>query len=450
MPKTIALVLAAGKGTRMKSRIPKVMHKVVGKPMIEHVVEECKKANVSEIYAVVGHKKEEIENYLKDKVRYVHQNEQLGTGHAVMIAREYLPKDDSKVLVLVGDAPLIDQEVLTKLLNEHAQRKNSATVLTARMKNPSGYGRIIKDQNGYLQRIVEQKDATEKERQVNEINSGMYCFHSGDLLEALEGLDNDNAQGEYYLTDVISVMNDSGKQTGTCETDVENIKAVNSRVELAQVEGIMRRRVNEKLMEKGVTIIDPTNTYIHKEVKIGQDTILYPGVVIEGNTVIGSDCEIEGNSIIKNCTIGNGVTIRSSTLEESGIGKNTKVGPYAYIRPNCEIGENVKIGDFVEVKNSIIKDGAKASHLTYIGDGEVGKDVNLGCGVVFVNYDGTNKYQTVVKDGAFVGCNTNLVAPVTVEENAYIAAGSTITEDVPKKSLAIARCRQVVKENYRK
>ncbi len=448
MGNTIALILAAGKGTRMKSEIPKVLHKVAGKYMIQHVIDSCRKARADQIYAIVGHKKELIKEALGEEIKYISQDKQLGTGHAVMIAADNLPNDDTNVLVLVGDAPLISGATLSELIKCHEEEKRSATVLAAAMDDPQGYGRIIKDGIGNLKKIIEQKDATAEELQINEINSGMYCFKSDDLIMALQKLDNDNAQGEYYLTDVIEIMNDSGLKTGTWTTDEEDIKAVNSRVELAQVEKIMRRIINEKHMDNGVTFIDPESTYIHEEVIIGSDTVVYPGCIIEGATRIGSGCEILENTKILDCIIGDGVRIQSSTLAESKIGDHTKIGPYAYVRPGCEIGKNAKIGDFVEFKNVKFGDGSKASHLTYVGDGIVGENVNLGCGVVFVNYDGKKKHLTVVEDDAFIGCNTNLIAPVTVKRGSYIAAGSTITDTVPEDSLAIARCRQVNKEGY--
>lgn len=450
MRNAMALILAAGKGTRMKSNVPKVLHKAAGQYMIEHVIDSCEDAQVKEIVAVVGHKKEMVEQALAGRAKYVYQEQQLGTGHALKMAIEHLPRDGSHVLVLVGDAPLIDGGTLSALMKIHEDAGNSATVLTAVMENPAGYGRIVKNQAGEIDRIVEEKDASDAQKAIREINSGMYCFKSDDLIQALGDLKNNNAQGEYYLTDVIQIMNEQGKRTGTCITDAEKIKAVNSRVELAQVEKIMRRRINEKHMENGVTLIDPDATYIGKKVRIGQDTIIYPGCILEGKTSIGEECSILENAKITDCTIGRNVLIQSSTLVESTVGDGTKVGPYAYIRPNCKIGRNAKVGDFVEMKNASFGDGSKASHLTYVGDACIGKNVNLGCGVVVVNYDGVKKHVSVVEDDSFVGCNVNLISPVTVKKGSYIAAGSTITDDVPEDSLAIARARQVNKEGYLK
>lgn len=451
MKNTIAIILAAGKGTRMKSDLPKVLHKVCGKTMIDHVIDNCKNSYIENIYTIVGYKHEEIIGIIKENSKYILQEKQLGTGHALKQASEVLKSNfQSNVLVLMGDAPLISCETIEKLLKSHENNYNNATVLTSIINHPSGYGRIVKDDEGNLIKIVEQKDANELELQINEINSGMYCFDAEHLYSALEKLKNNNAQGEYYLTDVIEIMKNSDLKVGVVETIKEDIKAVNSRVELSQVERILQKRINDKLMENGVTIIDPSNTYINDSVFVGQDTIIYPGVIIEGNTKIGTKCIIGHNSRIRECVLGDNVEIQSSTLQESIINKGTSIGPYAYIRPNCIIGERVKIGDYVEVKNSIIGNDTKVSHLTYIGDAEVGDRVNLGCGVVFVNYNGKKKQKTIVEDDCFIGCNVNLIAPVSVKKGAYIAAGSTITNNVDEENLAIARCKQVNKVDYAK
>ncbi|EPZ53532.1 UDP-N-acetylglucosamine diphosphorylase/glucosamine-1-phosphate N-acetyltransferase [[Clostridium] sordellii ATCC 9714] len=321
--------------------------------------------------------------------------------------------------------------------------------MTTKVENPTGYGRIIRDNNQDLLKIVEQKDANEEEKLVNEINSGIYCFNGKSLKEALSKIDNNNAQGEYYLTDTIEIMRNNSLKVGAFNgATIEELMGVNSRVELSKAEEIMRRRINTMHMINGVTIIDINSTYIEADVKIGNDTIVYPGAMIQGNTVIGKECIIGMNSCISNSIIGDATKVESSTIMDSKVGDNTTVGPYAYLRPKSNIGNNVKVGDFVEVKNATIEDNSKASHLAYIGDAHVGKNVNIGCGTVFVNYDGKNKFKSVVKDGAFIGSNSNLVAPVTVEENGYIATGSTITDDVPAGALAIARERQVVKEGW--
>lgn len=443
-----AIILAAGKGTRMKSKYPKVIHNVCGKEMVNHVIGVSKKSGVNDIVVILGHESDAVKEILPKDTLIAMQTEQLGTGHAVKMAKEYI-NDEDTIVVLCGDTPLIKEDTLKRLFAYHIENEYKATVLTTNVDNPTGYGRIIRDNNNDLLKIVEQKDANEEEKSVKEINSGIYCFNGKSLRESLDLLDNNNAQGEYYLTDTIYIMRDKGQKVGAYNgSTIEELMGVNSRVELSKAEEIMRRRINESHMVNGVTIIDTNSTYIESDVEIGNDTIIYPGVMLKGNTKIGSNCIIEMNSSIENSIIGNNTEVKNSTIIDSVVGENTTVGPYAYLRPKSNIGNNVKIGDFVEVKNATIEDNSKASHLSYIGDAHVGKDVNIGCGVVFVNYDGKNKFKSIVKDGAFIGSNSNLVAPVIVDEDGYIATGSTITKDVPKGSLAIARERQVVKEGW--
>ena len=443
-----AIILSAGKGTRMKSNLPKVVHKVCGKEMVNHVICASKKAGVKDIITVLGHGSRDVISRLPEGVLLAMQTEQLGTGHAVKMAKEYI-NDEDTIVVLCGDTPLIKEDTLKRLFTYHTENKCHATVLTTKVENPTGYGRIIRDENGDLLKIVEQKDANEKEKAVNEINSGIYCFNGKSLRESLDLIDNNNAQGEYYLTDTIYIMRDRGQKVGAYNgSTIEELMGVNSRVELSRAEEIMRKRINEAHMINGVTIIDANSTCIESDVEIGNDTVIYPGVMLKGNTKIGKNCVIEMNSSIENSIIGDNTEVKNSTIIDSTVGENTTVGPYAYLRPKSNIGNNVKIGDFVEVKNATIEDNSKASHLSYIGDAHVGKNVNIGCGVVFVNYDGKNKFKSTVKDGAFIGSNSNLVAPVTIEEYGYIATGSTITNDVPKGALAIARERQVIKEGW--
>ncbi|MEG1870979.1 MAG: bifunctional UDP-N-acetylglucosamine diphosphorylase/glucosamine-1-phosphate N-acetyltransferase GlmU [Peptostreptococcaceae bacterium] len=443
-----AIILAAGKGTRMKSKYPKVIHKVCGKEMVNHVINVSQKSGVNDIVAILGHESNIVKEKLPQGTMIAMQTEQLGTGHAVKMAKEYI-NDEDTIVVLCGDTPLIKEDTLKRLFAYHLENEYHATVLTTKVDNPTGYGRIIRDNNEDLLKIVEQKDASEVEKAVNEINSGIYCFNGKSLRKSLDLIDNKNAQGEYYLTDTIYIMRDNAQKVGAYNgSTIEELMGVNSRVELSKAEEIMKKRINEAHMVNGVTIIDTNSTYIESDVEIGNDTIIYPGVMLKGNTKIGSSCTIEMNSSIENSTIGDNTEVKNSTIIDSIVGENTTVGPYAYLRPNSNIGNNVKIGDFVEVKNATIEDNSKASHLSYIGDAHVGKDVNIGCGVVFVNYDGKNKFKSVVKDGAFIGSNSNLVSPVTIEEDGYIATGSTITNDVPKGALAIARQRQVVKEGW--
>lgn len=448
MKSTKTVILAAGHGTRMVSEKPKVLHEVGGKAMLNYVISASEAAGADDIAVIVGYKADIVKAALPENLTAIEQKEQLGTGHAVLQALPFFENFNGNVLVLVGDAPLVRKETLEELVKAHEDGGFSATVLTAVFDDPTGYGRIVK-KGDELIKIVEHKDATEEERNIKEINSGMYCFDAQALKAALQAINSDNVQGEYYLTDTIEILRGMGKKVGSYPTpDVDDIAAVNSKVQLAEIGKIMRRRINTSLMETGAIIIDPENTYLSAETKVGKDTVVYPGVITEGRVVIGENCIIGHNSRIVNSTIADGVDIQISTILDSFVDENTHVGPYAYLRPNSHIGKNVKVGDFVEVKNSVMKDGAKASHLTYIGDAEVGKNVNLGCGTVFVNYDGTNKYRTVVEDNCFIGCNSNLVSPVTVKEGSYVAAGSTITDDVPEDTLAVARARQVNKEGY--
>ena len=443
-----AIILAAGKGTRMKSKHPKVVHKVCGKEMVNHVIDVSKKSGVQDVVVILGHGSETVKESIPSDSQIAMQTEQLGTGHAVKMAKEYI-NDDDTIVVLCGDTPLVKEDTLRRLFAYHVEKGYVATVLTTKVDNPTGYGRIIRDNHEDLLKIVEQKDASEEEKLVNEINSGIYCFDGKSLRESLDLIDNNNAQGEYYLTDTIKIMRDRGEKVGAYNgSTIEELMGVNSRVELSKAEEIMRKRINTSHMVNGVTIIDVNSTYIESDVEIGNDTIVYPGVMLKGNTKIGSGCIIGMNCNISNSTIGDYTKVESSTIIDSTVGENTIVGPYAYLRPNSNIGSHVKIGDFVEVKNATIGDNSKASHLSYIGDAYVGKNVNIGCGVVFVNYDGHHKFKSVVKDGAFIGSNSNLVAPVTVEEKGYIATGSTITDDVPQGALAIAREKQVVKEGW--
>ena len=444
-----AIVLAAGEGKRMKSETPKTLHKVCGKEMINHVIDTLKKCEVEDIDVVIGKGAEKVKEGTKDRnVVYSVQDKQLGTGHAVMCAEEFLKGKKGTVAIFVGDGPLITEETVNKLLNYHNEGSFSATILTSIMDNPAKYGRIIRNSNNEVEKIVEFKDCNEIEAKVKEINSGMYCFDIEELLSALSNLNNNNNQGEYYLTDVIEILKGKEKKIGAVDVPVEEITAVNSKGELAIAERIMRKRINEKHMENGVILIDPDNVYINCDVQIGKDTIIYPNNFIEGKTVIKDNCIIYPGCRINDSKIEEDVTIQSSVIIESSIGKNTTVGPFAYIRPQSVIGNKVKIGDFVEIKKSTIGDGTKISHLTYIGDAEVGEKCNFGCGTVVVNYDGVHKNKTIIGNNAFIGCNTNLVSPVEVEDDTYIAAGSTITEKVPKNSLAIARARQVNKENW--
>lgn len=444
-----AIILAAGEGKRMKSTLPKVLHKVCGKEMVNHVIDTLKEAEVDDINVIVGKGADEVKNGTSSrKVSYSFQDKQLGTGHAVKCAKDFLKGKEGTVAIFTGDAPLITSNTIKNLISFHEKNQYKATILTSIVSDPTGYGRIIREENEEVGKIVEHKDCNNEELKVNEINAGMYCFDIHELLGSLELLSNNNSQGEYYLTDVIEILKNKGFKVGALPVEFEETMGVNSRVQLSEVESIMRRRINNKHMENGVTLIDPNNTYIEPGVIIGNDTIIYPGNVIGGSTIIGQECILYPNSRIQSSIIGDKVTIQNSVILESSIGEDTTVGPFAYIRPESRIGKSARIGDFVEIKKSIIGDNTKVSHLTYIGDAEVGSKCNFGCGTVVVNYDGSKKYKTIIGNNVFIGCNTNLVAPIEVKNNSYIAAGSTITENVPEDALAIARAKQVNKEQW--
>lgn len=445
-----AVVLAAGQGTRMKSKLPKVLHKVCGVPMVNQVIRIIKNAGCTRCIAVTGFKEELVRKSLGDSVSFVHQTEQLGTGHAVMQAMPLLESDeDGYVLVICGDTPLLRAETIRHLIDVCIHNRASATVLTARLDNPFGYGRVIRDKDGHMQRIVEQKDGTESELAVNEINTGTYCFHVADLVDALHKIDNHNAQQEYYLTDVFGIMIQENKQViPVVAEDADETMGVNSRRQLATANKVLYLRKAEELMDQGITIVSPENTYIGQDVMVGHDTTILPGTILSGNTRVGEDCVIGPDTQLDNVTCGNGNTLNRVYAHDCTIGNNNTMGPFVHLRPDTDIHNHVKIGNFVEVKNSVVDDGTKLPHLIYCGDADLGKKVNFGCGTVTVNFDGTNKHRTVVEDHAFIGCNTNLVAPVHVGKNAFTAAGSTITEDVPDNALAIARQRQTNKINW--
>jgi len=437
-----ALVLAAGQGKRIKSDLPKVLHKVCGKEMLKHVIDSIRNSEIDDIDVIIGKGAELVkERTIDKKVSYSLQAEQLGTGHAVKCAEQFLKDKKGVVAIFTGDTPLIKQSTIEKLVGDHIENKNAATILTAIVEDPTGYGRIVR-KNDQVLKIVEHKDCNQEELKIAEMNSGIYCFDIELLVDALDKLNNNNEQGEYYLTDIIEILKSEDRSIGAVVAEYEETIGINSRVQLAEAEEILKNRINIKHMENGVTLIDPKTTYIGIDVEIGKDTIIYPNNILEGNTKIGNNCLIYQNSRIADSIIGDEVDIQSSVILSSNIGDNTTVGPFAYIRPETTIGKHARIGDFVEIKKSTIGDGTKVSHLTYIGDAEVGSECNFGCGTVVVNYDGKNKYKTVIGDHSFIGCNTNLVSPVTIHDNTYIAAGSTITSEVNEGDLAVARAKQ--------
>lgn len=446
-----AIVLAAGKGTRMKSKKYKVLHDVAGKSMIEHVIDNVKQSGVEQLVTIVGHGAQNVKDTLGDASLYSFQEEQLGTAHAVKVASEHLKDKQGTTLVVCGDTPLITATTLKSMIEHHENKKAQATVLSATASNPFGYGRILRDSSQQLTKIVEQKDATETERQINEISSGIFAFDNQVLFEKLELVKNENAQKEYYLPDVLSlILEDKGVVEIYHTDDFEEIMGVNDRVMLSEAEKAFKKRTNEQHMRNGVTIVDPATTYIGADVIIGEDTVVEPGVKLAGHTVIGEDTIVGQYTEITNSKVGSNVTIKQSVINEAVIGDQANIGPFAQLRPGADLGEKVKVGNFVEVKKSVVKTGAKLPHLSYIGDAEIGERTNVGCGSITVNYDGINKFKTIIGNDSFIGCNTNLVAPITLGDRSFIAAGSTITDNVPEDSLALARARQTNKEGYLK
>ena len=418
MEDIMAIVIAAGKGTRMKSKNSKLVQKIYGKEVVKRAYENVKKAGVEDVIVVVGHQKEQVMQVLGENVQYVEQKEMLGTGHAVMQAAHLLKGKKGKILAVYGDVPLLRPETLKKLLDRGQEKNEAATMLTAIYENPKGYGRVIRNEEGNVEAIVEELDATEEQRKVQEINAGIYCFDIPELLNALTEIKPSPVKGEYYLTDVIGIMASKGLKIGAVVVeDNSEILGINDRMQLQMLTKVLQHRINSELMYSGVTIEDINNTYIYDDVKIGIDTVIHPNTTIKSNVEIGEDCEI---------------------------------GPNAYIREGCKISNNVLIGRFVEINRTTVEENTTIKHFAYIGDSEIGKNVNVGCGCITCNYNGFTKSKTIIEDDCFIGSNTNFIAPVKIGKNSIIAAGSTITEDVPEDSLAIARQRQTNKEGWNK
>ncbi len=437
------IVLAAGLGKRMKSKYPKVIHKLSGKELVNWVIDTAN-AISNDVAVVLGHKAELVKERIPNWVDVYIQQEQLGTAHAVMAASDFIdPKDD--VLILYGDVPLISKETLIKLIKKHKNSKADVTLLTAFLDDPTGYGRIIRSKDGKFLRIVEEADLTESERAISEINTGIYVFKGERLLDALPRIRNDNAQGEYYLTDAVSMM--ESVETELVEDPVE-IMGVNTRKHLAFLEEKLRWRVLEKLMDEGVTIVDPSTTYIDATVRIGRDTVIHPMTFVRGHTVIGEDCEIGPMTTIEDSEIGNRVRIVRSEVKGAFIESDASVGPYSRLREGSVLKRKVRVGNFVEVKKATLEENVAAQHLTYLGDAHVGAGTNVGAGTITCNYDGLRKNPTFIGENAFIGSNTALVAPVRVGKDALIGAGSVITMDVPEGSLGLGRARQVNKEEW--
>lgn len=444
------LILAAGKGTRMKSELPKVIHEVNGIPMISKIIKVLEILKPEENILILGHKKEEVLKVVGENADYVVQTEQLGTGHAVLQAKDKLKDYDGDIMVLCGDTPLLREETLEELYKFHRDTDSVTTILTSIYDNPFGYGRIVKE-NGLVKAIVEEKEADAETKKIKEVNAGVYCFKGRELFDALSKITNNNEKGEYYLTDVIGIQVGEGKQVQSYVlNDNIEILGVNSKIELAQASKVLRDRKNVELMEKGAILIDPSTVYVEEDVKVGRDTIIYPGAILQGKTVIGENCQILGTTRIIDSTLGDNIKVESSVIEESILENGVTMGPFAHLRPKSHLKEKVHIGNFVEVKKSTLEKGVKAGHLTYLGDAQIGEDTNIGAGTITCNYDGKNKFKTVVGKNSFIGSDSMLVAPVVIGENALVGAGSVITKDVPDNSLAVSRSKQIIKNDWRK
>lgn len=447
------IILAAGLGTRMKSATIKILHRAAGRPIIDYVLDLAADLSPHPPVMIVGYQREAVQESIGPRARYAVQEQQQGTGHAVLQAADLLEAsgvERKRVLILSGDVPLTRPETLQRLLDEHVSSGNALTLLTMKPEQPGMYGRIVRDADGAVVRIVEAKDASEDEKRIDEVNAGIYVFEGSHLFENLRNLSPDNAQKEYYLTDLLKVIRDAGHRVGAVIAhDPVEALGVNSRAELAQVENEIQRRVIAKLMSEGVTFRNPSTVVIDSTVTIGADTVVYPFVTLEGTTRIGEECVIEPGVHLINVTVGDDVHLKTGTVAENAIIEDeAMVGPYAHLRPGTQLGRKVKIGNFVETKKAVFGEGAKASHLSYIGDAEIGSDVNIGAGTITCNYDGTHKHKTIIEDGAFIGSDSQLVAPIRIGRGAYVGAGSTITKDVPPESLALSRTPQRVIEGW--
>jgi bifunctional UDP-N-acetylglucosamine pyrophosphorylase/glucosamine-1-phosphate N-acetyltransferase len=446
------LILAAGKATRFKSDRSKLLHRLAGRPLGEYALRTAFACGPQQVYMVVGHQASELQKeFARPGLTFIEQREQLGTGHALMVAKGELERSASAHLaVVVGDAPLLSSDTLRDFVETHRKRRAAVTIVTMRLEEPSGYGRIVRGRDRRVRRIVEEKAATPAERRIHEVSSGILCFSRRALLAHLERLTADNPQKEYLLTDMVEILSRRRERVETVSlADPREVLGVNDRVELAQVEAILRRRKAEALMRDGVTIVDPEATYIDDSVSVGRDTVIDPGVSLLGQTSVGRGCLIRPHCTITDSTLGDRVTVRPCcVILESSVGSDAFLGPFANVRNGSVLEAECRIGNFVELKNSRVGRGSKAQHLTYLGDAQVGEKVNVGAGTVTCNYDGERKHPTYIEDGVFVGSGSMLVAPVRVGRGAYVAAGSTITEDVPADSLALGRARQVNKEGW--
>jgi bifunctional UDP-N-acetylglucosamine pyrophosphorylase / glucosamine-1-phosphate N-acetyltransferase len=445
LPQTFAVVLAAGKGTRMKSNRAKVLHTLCGVPMVNYVIEALKSLAPERLLVVVGHQADVVRGVLPEEAETVLQREQLGTGDAVRVALEALEGEEEGVLLVVnGDGPLISDRTLEELVERHRSAGVGATVLVAELEDPRGLGRVVEDAG--VVRIVEERDATEEERAIGLVNLGLYAFDLSEIRDAIGKVNADNGQGELYLTDVLEIIGRRSRAVTYRLKDLEEANLVNDRSQLARAEEILRRRILDAHMREGVTVRDPVSTHIEASVEIGRDTVILPGSFLRGATKIGSDCVIGPSADLLDTVVGDGARVEHSVGRGAEVGEGATVGPYAFLRPGTVLGPDVKVGAYCEVKNTRVGRGSKVPHLSYVGDAEIGEDANLGAGTITANYDGVNKHKTTIGDGAFTGVNTNLIAPVTIGDGAYLGAGSVVNKDIPPGKLAVGMPARVIRD----
>jgi len=448
--KNYAIVLAAGKGTRMKTALPKCAFPILKKPMIEYIMENIEKSVIDETTLVVGHQKEIFHELLKDKVNFASQDQQLGTGHAVKVTEDVMGDKEGTTIIMLGDMPLVDYKVINKVIGFHSERGNDLTVLTTSFDNPKGYGRIVRNELGIIEAIVEQNDCTSEQKRIKEVNTGIYVVDNKALFEAVNKIQVNEKKGEYYLTDIVEILR-RDRIVGTFELwDNQKVMGINDLYSVSIAEKYLRDLINKAHMLNGVSIINPETVTIGHDVTIESNVTIYPNTYLTGGSVIKTGSKIGPNTEIHTSIIHENVKVKHSLVFDSEVKENTVIGPFAHLRNGAVIGKDNRIGNFVEVKNSSTGENTKAAHLAYIGDSQTGKNVNFGCGSITVNYDGINKHKTIIGDDVFIGCNTNLVAPLEIGDNVFIAAGSTVTKDVPKGALAIARNRQINKNDYSK
>ncbi|MCL2521714.1 MAG: bifunctional UDP-N-acetylglucosamine diphosphorylase/glucosamine-1-phosphate N-acetyltransferase GlmU [Erysipelotrichales bacterium] len=434
-----AIILSAGKGTRMKTELPKCAYPLYGKPMINYILENLRASGINDIWTIVGHKKEVFEEMLKDTVNYAVQNEQLGTGHAVKMAALAMKDLKGITIILAGDTPLIDSKTISDAIDYHNKQKHTMTIVSTDMDNPFSYGRIVRNKAGNVIAIREEKDCSEQEKLIKEINSGLYVIDNQKLFWALERITNNNVKNEYYLTDIVGLLQEKEK-IGTYKiADADILIGINDLVTLSEVEQIIKNRIDLDLMQKGINLINRASIFIGPDVKIEEGVTIYPNTILSGPTIIGKEAIIGPNSEIHNSMIGSQTKITHSVIYNSKVGNGNYIGPYAHIRDNSVLASNNRIGNFVEVKSAAIKDNVMACHLAYLGDAEIGSRANIGCGAVTVNFDGKNKHKTVIGKDAFIGCNVNLIAPLTIGDNAFIACGTTLGENLDNNTFAISR-----------